>query len=379
MKKEILNGTPIPYDLPIKDLEEMMNSSVMKDFSLACEALSYKNDPAAYRIMKSHIDDNDKYRRLYVLKTIFRHSEAYELIDFLENAIASDDFLFVKDGLTVISDYKIKVSEQSLTAAVSKHLPKLYSEIRALSTLDVSSDNYVYLTELFKEAKLCIQREIIAEILIEKYLITKPEGLFDLFRRDGFAKIRLLALKIAENHGYSLSSFFSDMDGHVKKLLSKSLGNLSFLDNYISRLRVDISDDLNSAVIYNPNSEEHLYIAYDSADESFPYTLSFSFQHVHQADQKSAAEWIEDILSERLFSIEFFLGEDRRFGGQISASDLNKLSYEFLEQYTGYYGSTKLFHIADNFKVSGWTEKNDFHAFFTKNGKAIHIKRVSKA
>ena len=75
MRKEILNGTPIPYDLHIKDLEEMMNSSVMKDFSLACEALSYKNDPAAYRIMKSHIDDNDKYRRLYVLKTIFRHSE----------------------------------------------------------------------------------------------------------------------------------------------------------------------------------------------------------------------------------------------------------------------------------------------------------------
>lgn len=92
MKKEMLNGDMIPYDLSVGELEVMMTSAVMKDFTLACEALSYKNDPEAYRIMKFYINDNDKYRRIYILKTIFRHREAVELFDFLENAIASEDF-----------------------------------------------------------------------------------------------------------------------------------------------------------------------------------------------------------------------------------------------------------------------------------------------
>jgi hypothetical protein len=39
MKKEILNGTPIPYDLSVDTLKEMISSPMMKDFALACEAL----------------------------------------------------------------------------------------------------------------------------------------------------------------------------------------------------------------------------------------------------------------------------------------------------------------------------------------------------
>lgn len=55
MKKEMLNGDMIPYDLSVGELEVMMTSAVMKDFTLACEALSYKNDNEAYRMMKSSV------------------------------------------------------------------------------------------------------------------------------------------------------------------------------------------------------------------------------------------------------------------------------------------------------------------------------------
>ena len=110
MKKEILNGTRIPYDLSVEELSKMLSSPIMQDFSLACEALSYKNDNAAYEAMKNYINDKDKYRRLYILKTIFRHPNAVELVDFLESAITSEDFLFVENGLLVISEYKITVS-----------------------------------------------------------------------------------------------------------------------------------------------------------------------------------------------------------------------------------------------------------------------------
>ena len=201
MKKEILNGTPIPYDLPIEDLKAMMSSAVMKDFSLACEALSYKDDPEAYRIMKSYINDKDKYRRLYVLKTIFRHPEAVELIEFLEKAVASDDFLFVEHGLSVVSDYNIRISDGLLLSTVCKHFSNLgYAASRSLRMLSVSDDHYARLVELFKQEKRCHQKELVGEILIEKYLPQKAEELFDcaignLSRSDPVIKfIRMTAL-----------------------------------------------------------------------------------------------------------------------------------------------------------------------------------------
>ena len=218
MKKEILNGTHIPYELSVEELRKMLSSPIMKDFSLACEALSYKNDVAAYEAMKPFINDKDKYRRLYILKTIFRHPKAIELVGFLENAITSEDFLFVENGLIVISEHQIKVSDSMLLSVVTTHLPKLYTAICSLNTLDICEENYTKLTALFSKAEQCSQKEFIGEILIGKYLPSKSKELFELFRRDKFAKIRLFAVKIAKKYGYDLSVFLSDEDGHVRNL-----------------------------------------------------------------------------------------------------------------------------------------------------------------
>ncbi len=379
MKKEILNGTRIPYELSVEELSKMLSSPIMKDFSLACEALSYKNDVAAYEAMKSYINDKDKYRRLYILKTIFRHPNAVELVCFLENAINSEDLLFVENGLIVISEYKIKVPDSLVISAIHKHLPKLYTAICSLTTLDISEENYSKLTVLFLKAEQCVQKEIIGEVLTDNYLTSKSKELFELFSRDKFAKIRLLAIKIAKNYGYNLSVFLSDIDGHVRNLAMKSLENLSFLSSCISKYRMDVSDDLESAIIYNPNSEDHLYIEYNKTDGFSPYMLSFSFQHVHLTDEESAKEWIDAILSEDVFSIEYFSGEERRFGGQISAQELRNLSYDYLEQETGYYGLTKLFQIVDHFRVRGWSKKNDFDGYFVMKDNTIQIDKIFKA
>lgn len=379
MKKEILNGTRIPYELSIEELRKMLSSPDMKDFSLACEALSYKNDDAAYEAMKYCINDKDKYRRLYILKTIFRHSNAAELVDFLENAITSDDFLFVENGLIVISEYKIKVSDSLLLSVIDKHLPKIYTAMRSLTTLEACEDNYTKLVSLFTRAEQCSQKEFVGDILVNKYLPSKSKELFELFSRDKFAKIRLLAIKIAKEYSYDLLIFLSDMDSHVRNLAMKSLENLSFLASYISKYRVDISDDLESAIIYNPNSEDHLYIEYDKTDEFSPYMLSFSFQHVHLTDEERAKEWINAILNEDIFSIEYFSGEERLFGGEISAQELNELSYNFLEQDTGYYGITKLFQIVDHFKIRGWSKKNDFDGYFVKKDNTVQIDKIFKS
>ncbi len=217
MKKEMLNGMHIPYDLPIEELEKMLSSPIMQDFSLACEALSYKNDPEAYQIMKAHINDKDKYRRLYVLKTIFRYYEAAELVDFLENAIASDDFPFVENGLIIVSDYNIKVSEMLLITTVKKYCDDLYTAVGALKALEINNDNFEEITKIFTSCSKCFQKEILGEILCNAYLPQKSKELFELFKKDTFAKIRLIGLDIGKRYCFDTDEFLSDLDGHIRQ------------------------------------------------------------------------------------------------------------------------------------------------------------------
>ena len=148
MKKELLNGVGIPYDKPIEELKELLFSPNMKNFSLACEALSYSDSEEAYELLKSFIDHKDKYRRLYILKTIFRMPYSAELIPYLESYIVSDNLMFVQAALDVIAEHKIKVSENILRNTISAHLNKLGLELYSLTILENNSENYRYLTDL---------------------------------------------------------------------------------------------------------------------------------------------------------------------------------------------------------------------------------------
>ena len=217
MKRETLYGTPIPYESSVEELSKMLSSKVMKDFYLACEALSYKDDHGAYKAMKSYINDKDKYRRLYILKTIFRHPDSVELIDFLESAITSEDSMFVENGLFVISEHQVKVSDSLLLSAVNKHLHGLYTAVGALITLDISEENYREIVKIFTKSKQCVQKEVIGELLISGYLPSKSKELYELFRCNEFGKVRLFAASIAKEYNYDLSPFLFDKDGHVRK------------------------------------------------------------------------------------------------------------------------------------------------------------------
>lgn len=217
MRKAILNGTPIPYDTPIDELRGMMSSPTIQDFALACEALSYKNTPDAYEIMKSYINDKDKYRHLYILKTIFRYPQATELVDYLEKAIASNDFLFIENGLIIVSEYNIKVSEPLLITVVKKHCNKLYTAVGALKTLEINNNNFEEMVEVFTACSKCAQKEVLGQILYNGYLPQKSKDLFELFKKDPFAKIRLLGLEIGKRYGFDIGELLLDLDGHIRK------------------------------------------------------------------------------------------------------------------------------------------------------------------
>ena len=156
-----------------------------------------------------------------------------------------------------------------------------------------------------------------------------------------------------------------------------SKNNYTFLNNHFSSHKINYLECKDSIEIVNPFGKGNIVVDYDSAD-STPFMVMFSFQHRHIEDEKGVVEYVTDIIDENVFAIEFFKNGERCFGGDVTAEELKDLSYEKLEQKTGYYGSAKLIDCADAFKVRGWSDKNNFDATFVvdKSGK-VEIKKLS--
>ena len=219
MQVEKINGISVPYGKSSQELEQMLLNGDMNDFVVACEALASKNDQYSFELLKGYITHKDKYKRLCVLKVIFKYPEAEELKWFLEESLLSKDILFAENGLKIIYKHNVKLKDSIILMAVKNHLKELHcTSLYALSCLDVSNDNFLVLVEIFKKLKGCGQKEVLGKILTDKYLSQKSRELFDLFSNDDFPKVRLLAVKIGKKYGFDIEKFKFDNDGHVRKV-----------------------------------------------------------------------------------------------------------------------------------------------------------------
>lgn len=127
------------------------------------------------------------------------------------------------------------------------------------------------------------------------------------------------------------------------------------------------SADGTQVKIFNPFYEENIKIEYVAEDDRTPFTVYFSFQHRHLKDEKDVIDYIKEIMEGKKFAIEFFQNNRKRFGGDIEAEQLYDLSYEKLEeQLLGHFSKTKLYEIADSFKVRGWSKDGNFDAFIER-------------
>ena len=223
MRVEKINGVTVPYDKTTDELEQMLLSCNMSDFVVACEALSYKTDEKSFELLENYITNKDKNKRLCILKTIFRHPSSRKLTRYLEECILSDDIWFAENGLKNAYEYNFDISDEIILNAVFKHLEKLYCTfLYVLMKINKNDDNYLKLIELFNKSEISGQKEVLSEILYEKYLSEKAADLFSLFSNDSFSKIRLLAVKIGKEYRMDISEFYTDTDGHVKSEAIKS-------------------------------------------------------------------------------------------------------------------------------------------------------------
>ena len=138
---------------------------------------------------------------------------------------------------------------------------------------------------------------------------------------------------------------------------------LSFLKESFPEFELQFSDNYSNAVIINPNWNENITVY----DDEYEFVVCFSFQHRHFEDEEDVSGWIREIIGNNKLAIEFFNKEQRHFGSEIDTAELQNLSYNKLEQFTGYYGSTKLLDVADSFKVRGWDYKYNFDFTFLRD------------
>ena len=145
---------------------------------------------------------------------------------------------------------------------------------------------------------------------------------------------------------------------------------LIFLKESFSGFELRFSDNFSKADIINPNWNENITVY----DDEYEFTVCFSFQHCHFEDKENVIEWIREVIDGNKLAIEFFNKEQCHFGSEIEVTALQDLTYEKLEQFTGYYGLTKLLDVADSFKVRGWDSKNNFDfMFFRESNGTIAI------
>lgn len=151
---------------------------------------------------------------------------------------------------------------------------------------------------------------------------------------------------------------------------------LDFLMKKFPFHKIVFSEKRDYAEIINPFNEENIIVDYIPEDEFTPFLCRFSYQHRHFKSEEYVVEYINNIMSKNIYAIEFFENGENRFGWDITLQELSTLSYEYLEQRSGYYGVTKLKDVVDSFKVRGWDPCNNFDAIFVEDecGKTTLLK-----
>ncbi len=214
--KTEINGRPVPHGLPKEELYGLLASDSMTDFVPACEALSALSDEEACDRLGAYLTHPDKYRRLAVLKVIFRNPHAVKYLPALEEAVSSEHILFAENGLRVAYECRMPVPDPVILAATRRHLGELFS-LHALDLVSVSEENYRALTEILPQCVTSLQQEILADILARRYADAHAPALFELFSASPYPKTRLQAVGLGLRFGFDLAALQKDPDGHVRK------------------------------------------------------------------------------------------------------------------------------------------------------------------
>ena len=196
MKK--INGQEVPEGISLTELEQMLTSSDMQTFALACEALRLQATHEAYSLLKTHIADKDPYRRRYVMSVIFDWEEASELKQELLRDLQSDRHFLVETALSNLIYEKVRVEDEAIFSCLEKNrhwLDGFYYQVLAL--VDKNENNAARIVKLFQSCDAPSARITIAQRLPSFCTAENYQQIFDTIANDPQSKIRMAACCIA--------------------------------------------------------------------------------------------------------------------------------------------------------------------------------------
>ena len=118
-------------------------------------------------------------------------------------------------------------------------------------------------------------------------------------------------------------------------------------------------------------------IGFDITDIGTPYYLGFtSFQHWHLSSREELIKYIDEIISDKRISIEFFNGLNAVMGTDITPDEISDLSYESVSER---FIVCKNNPFGLNFKIRSFSGKYDTDAHFERDAAGnISIIKESK-
>lgn len=161
--------------------------------------------------------------------------------------------------------------------------------------------------------------------------------------------------------------FLSDMDG-----------DLSFIaERYKDREVVFFPEEEYIRAKIVAGEGKDISIGFDITDIGTPYYLGFtSFQHWHLSSKDELIKYIDEIISDKRISIEFFNGLNAVMGTDITPDEISDLSYESISER---FIVCKNNPFGLNFKIRSFSGKYDMDAHFERDAAGnISICKKSK-
>lgn len=125
------------------------------------------------------------------------------------------------------------------------------------------------------------------------------------------------------------------------------------LERLAAEYGAEISQTGGEIVITNRENGNRISVSPEYGDE---YIVGFATTHRHLDDPDDIADFVQEILTDGILPIEFYLNGARRFGSELTPRELETLSKALLEQEFGRFAGLL---DAYEYEVKSWSGKYD--------------------
>ena len=135
-----------------------------------------------------------------------------------------------------------------------------------------------------------------------------------------------------------------------------------FLKELQKKFNYDLTTKEDEAILTNRNIGksievyEEKYYSSDMKEEFVQYIVCFTTQHCHFDDLDEVKDYVCEILTDNALPVEFYLDGNRRFGGEITKADFEKLSIELLADL---FGVSTDYLSQFEYEIHSWSGKYD--------------------